>query len=468
MRAQNGHPPSIREFWFVSAILLLLAVWLHPALAQDGRVIPEFKPRPRVPIYDPGNPVLKKVLKNGVTLLVQEQRTGDVVAGAVALRMGTFYESDDDAGRCQVLIQTITAGTQKYSPSELQLHLLAAGATLDAGVGADLGQIEIRTKREQVEKAADLLADVALTPSFPDTAVDNAIQRRIAAVGRDNESPLRAAYSAFLAAIYKGSPMARPVGGTVGAVSESHHRDVVALYKKFFVGGNMVVCFVGNLDGKKLMAQLEKRFAAAPAGPAPAPALGDPVPLAADTTVTAEWQDLLATCSTYGFPAPGYEHPDYAAFKIIESYLASGDRSPVTFWLPQNQLVANVGVIYAPYPKRSSMAVYFGATPATFETARDTVVTVMNRLKAMPLDDSEWQTQLKRVQNGQFVNQDDPVVRARSMSQFEVAGVGYDFPRRFEESLLKLNTESVRAAAERWFTHSCESVITPSKSGSKF
>ena len=53
------------------------------------------------------------------------------------------------------------------------------------------------------------------------------------------------------------------------------------------------------------------------------------------------------------------------------------------------------------------------------------------------------------------------------MSHFEVGGLGYDYPRRVEETLLKLTPESVRDAAERWFTHSCEATVTPTKRESK-
>ena len=91
----------------------------------------------------------------------------------------------------------------------------------------------------------------------------------------------------------------------------------------------------------------------------------------------------------------------------------------------------------------------------------------MGRLKTQPLDSGEWTAQLQRVQNNTFMNQNDPLVRARYMSQFEVAGIGYDYPRRFEETLLKLNPDSVRAAAERWFTHSCEAAVKPGTGESK-
>jgi len=52
------------------------------------------------------------------------------------------------------------------------------------------------------------------------------------------------------------------------------------------------------------------------------------------------------------------------------------------------------------------------------------------------------------------------------MSQFEAAGAGYDFPRQFELDLLRLDVEAVRAAAARWFTHSAEASITPTRSDS--
>ena len=466
MLAQHRKFHSIKGLWLLFAIAGWLLLPPSVALSQDTREMPALKPRPRVPIYDPGTPVQKKVLKNGVTLLVQEQRTSERAAGAVAVRMGSMYEAEEDAGRGQVLIKSIVSGTALRSPAELALQLLAADATVQSGAGPDMGQITISTKREQVERAIDLLAEISLQPSFPDTAIDAARQRALTIAADENESPLKAAYGMFLGSMYRGSPLARPVSGTVSGIADVRRKDIVALHKKHFVGGNIVVSFVGNFDGKKVMSRLEKAFAAAPSGAALKPVPGEPVPLQADTTLGGE-RDIAASVMTFGFAAPGYTEPDYPAFKIMESYLASPDRSPITFWMPQSQLATAVGVLYAPYPKRSSLAVYLATAPAKLNAARDTVAAVMGRLKTQPLEDTEWMEQLKRVQNGTFMNQNDPLVRARSMSQFEISAGGYDFLRRFEEALLKLNPESVRATAARWFTHSSEAEITPVKSESK-
>jgi zinc protease len=465
MSSQRRKLHSISALWLLSAAIVICSLLPGLARGQDEeRAAP--KPRPRVPAYEPGNPVQKKVLKNGLTILVQEQRTSERVAGAVALRMGTLYEPDEDAGRGQVLINSITVGTEQHSPAEFALRVLAADAKVEAGVGPDLGQITISTKRERVDNAIDLLTEIVLHPSFPDTAVDAARVRALNLAAKENENPIKGAYSLYLSTMYRGSPFARPVTGTVQGIADCRRKDVVALHKKYFVGGNMVVSFVGNFDGKKVMSRLEKAFAAAPSGGPPKPVAGEPIPLAADTTTVAE-RDYLASCLVYGYPAPGYSDPDYAAFTIIEAYLAASDRSPISYWMSQSGLATAVGVIYPPYPKRSSMAVYLATAPARLAAARDTVAAVMGRLKTTPLDEGEWNEQLKRVQNGTFQNQSDPLVRARSMSQYEVAGLGYDFLRKYELSLLQLNAESVRAAAARWFTHTSQVTTTPLKSESK-
>src|SRR5258705_53030 len=138
-------PAQHRKFQWISPLLPLQwigASWpllatvgcvltLTPGAArsQDERAAP-VKPPPRVAIYDPGSPVQKKVLKNGVTILVQEERTSERVAGAVAVRMGSIYETDDDAGRGQVLIKSIVAGGGKKEPGRVGPQNLSGRAAL--------------------------------------------------------------------------------------------------------------------------------------------------------------------------------------------------------------------------------------------------------------------------------------------------------------------------------------------------
>ncbi len=451
--------PSLSLFVSVFAWLALL---LGAGMAQaQERVIPDSLPeRPRVPVYEPGQPLFEKVLKNGVRIIVQEQRTVYTVAGVVSFRMGTRYETEETSGLGNVLLQTMIAGTSKSSGSDFHVRMRGTNSKIEASVGADVGQITIQTDREHAAGAAALLSDITLYPSLPDSSFEAARVRATGDATFAAESPLPSAFGHYLAAMHAGTPYQRLPQGLVSTIAEARRSDIVALHQKISVGGNTTVVFVGNVDGKKLLAQLEKAFAPATVGAAIEPAGPEPTPLAADTLITQE-RPWLAHAYVVGYPAPGYKDPDFPAFAMIDSYLRSEDRSPITYWMATREDAVSPGVVWTLFPVRGSMCVYFGATAEKFAAARDTVLSVLQRLRTEPLDKGEWTVQLKRVQDGYFSKQGEPPVRARNLGRYASQGLPLDHPRQFETALLKLTPEDVRAAAERWFTHSCQVILGP-------
>ncbi|MEK7347247.1 MAG: insulinase family protein [Candidatus Eisenbacteria bacterium] len=446
---------------FLPAILSLVALSGASVAQGQDRAIPDSLPeRPRIPIFEPGQPTLEKILKNGVRILVQEQRTVYTVAGVVSFRMGTRYETEEMSGLGNVLLQTMIAGTAKSSGSDYHVRLRGTNSKLEASVGADIGQIVIQTDREHASGAAALLSDIALYPSLPDSSFEAARVRATGDATFAAESPLPSAFGQFLGAMYAGTPYQRLPQGLVSAIAEARRSDLLSLHKRLAVGGNMTVVFVGNVDGKKLLAQLEKAFAAAAPGTALEPAGPEPTPLAADTLIVQE-RPWVAHAYVVGYPAPGYRDADFPAFAMIDSYLRSEDRSPITYWMDTREEAVSPGVVWTLFPVRGSMCVYFGATPDKFAAARDTAIAVLQRLRTEPLDKGEWTVQLKRVQDGYFSKQGEPAVRARNLGRYAAQGLSLDYPRQFETALLKLTPEDVRAAAERWFTYSCQVILGP-------
>ncbi len=444
------------------AIVTIAAVQVFAARAgAQERVVPDSLPeRPRVPAYDGGQPFLDKTLKNGVRIIVQENRAQYFVAGVVSARMGNRFEREEESGIGHVLLRTMLAGTTKSSASDYYVRLRGNNAKLDGGVGADVGQFTVETDREHAYGAASLLADVVLHPSLPDTTFEAERGRAIEEASYAYESPLPAAYGEFLKTMFAGTPYARHLQGTVPALSRLRRSDLVDFHKRVAVGNNLTVVFVGNLDGKKMLAHLEKLFSEAERGPAPEPAGPEPTPLAADTTIVKEmpWQ---AQAFVFGYPAPGYLDADYPAFTMVDSYLRSEDRSPITYWMLVRDDAVSPGILFTLFPVRGSIAAYFGATSERFAAARDTTISVIQRLRTTPLDKGEWTVQLKRVQNGFMFKQGEPIVRARNVSRWVCQGLPTDYARVFEEALLRLTPEDVRAAAERWFSHSCEVRLGP-------
>jgi len=68
---------------------------------------------------------------------------------------------------------------------------------------------------------------------------------------------------------------------------------------------------------------------------------------------------------------------------------------------------------------------------------------------------------VRRAQTAFFFNQNEPLVRVRNYSRWEVQGVTIEYPKQVESNLIKLKPEDVRDAARRWLTHSVEVSLTP-------
>lgn len=462
MSSPRFRTPTFARFRHPAGLVSLLAALFlaGPAGAQD-RVVPDSLPeRPRVPAYDPGLPYLEKTLKNGVHLLVQEQRTMLSVAGVAAIRMGTRYETEENSGLGNVLLQTMVRGTSKSSGSDFLVRLRGNNAVVDAGIGADVGQISIGTDRDHAAGAAAILSDIVLFPALAESTFESERVRASGDATFAADSPIPAAYGQFLAVVYGGTPYVRHLQGLVTAIAQARRSDILDLHKRLTVGGNLTIVFIGNVDGKKLMSQLEKSFSAAAAGPGIEPAGPEPTPLPADTVIVKE-KPWLAHACVIGYPAPGYADPDYPAFAVIDSYLRSEDRSPITFGMQARDQVVSPGVAFTLFPNRGSIAVYFGATTEKLAAARDTALAVLGRLRTEPLEKGEWTVQLKRVQNGFVFKQDDPLTRARMIARYVSQGQTVEYPQRFETALLKLTPEDVRAAATRWLTHSCQVYMGP-------
>ena len=86
---------------------------------------------------------------------------------------------------------------------------------------------------------------------------------------------------------------------------------------------------------------------------------------------------------------------------------------------------------------------------------------MLGRVRDVPLDEGDWGINVRRAQNSFFFNQNDPLVRVRNYSRWEVQGLTVDYPRNFETALIKLKPEDVRDAARRWFTHAAEVTLMP-------
>lgn len=115
-------------------------------------------------------------LANGLTILIRENPTAPVVAVSLAVRMGTRWETPENAGISHFLQLMLVRGTASRSGVQIVEDAERLGGKIDATGDQDWSEIEASALSRSWLALLELVADVALRPSLPDGTIEGVKQ----------------------------------------------------------------------------------------------------------------------------------------------------------------------------------------------------------------------------------------------------------------------------------------------------
>jgi predicted Zn-dependent peptidase len=399
----------------------------------------------------------RQQLPGGLTVLVRENAATPVVAASLVVRMGSRWETEDDAGISHLLQQVLLKGTERRSA----LEIAEAAETLGGGIGAsaDLDYSEIRATAlaRHWRAMLELIADVALRPTLPAAEIDGERRVTLTALRSRQDQPFPLAMDTLMGRVYGEHPYGRPALGRPAALERVDRASLLAHHQRFYRAPRMILAVSGDVDARQVMAEVARLFARVPAGPAEAEPTPPAAEARADRTVivkpSAQAQVLTA------FLAPPISHPDYAAVKVLATALGGGMAGRLFTEVRDKQ-----GLAYSTggaYPSRQGPGVLFtqlGTAPANQARAEAAMLGELERMRREPLSPGEL-ARAKGYLLGQFAL--DRRTNARLAwydGFFEALGVGPGFAERYERAVEGITVEAVQRVARTYL--SAPTVVT--------
>ncbi len=408
----------------------------------------------------PQDGVIKERLPNGLTVLVRENAAAPVVAVSLFVRVGSRWETDDNAGVTNLLQQLLLKGTQRRSALEIADAAERIGGSIGASADSDFSEVRGTALARHWARILDLVADVALRASLPAGELES--ERRVVLSGirnrQDQPSPL--AFDTLLARLYPGHPYGRPTAGRMPTVQRLDRSALVAHYQSYYRAGRMILSVSGDVSAREVAVEATRLFAEAPVGGGgPDPALPPVSPLGDRTVVarpSAQTQVLMA------FPAPSISHPDYAAVKVLSTALGGGMAGRMF-----TEIRDKLGLAYssgAAYPSRVGPAFFLaqlGTAPANAARAEQALLREIDRIRQERLDE----VALRRAKSyllGQFALDRRTNVRlAWYEGFFEAAGVGHDFADHYARAVDAVSAEDLQRVAGAYLSRPTIVILGP-------
>ena len=238
---------------------------------------------------------------------------------------------------------------------------------------------------------------------------------------RTDSNPIGRLVEQFLATAYVAHNYGRSGIGWPSEVSQITATEAMAFHKKYYVGGNIVVAIVGDVNAQADLPMLERYFGRIPAGPKPEDMTTvEPRQFAEKSVVIRE-----NTQPFYleGYHRPSYRDPDDAVYDAIGDIMSNGRVSRLYRSLVEQQQIAAEAEGFSPFPgeKYPSLFAFYavplpGHTPAEM---RDAIHKEIDKLKTADVTDDELEMYKTRARADLLRSLADNQGLANSLAEYQ-------------------------------------------------
>ncbi len=177
------------------------------------------------------------------------------------------YAADQTAvpGTARLTAALLDGGTTTRTALQISNQLAMLGAQLQAGANLDLSTVRLSALKSNLDTSLELFADVILNPSFPESDFKLQQKQLLAAIQREQNTPIQMALRVFPGLLYgAGHAYGNPLtgSGTTATISKLTREDLVKFHQVWFRPNNATLIVVGDTTLNEVKPKLEKLFAA--------------------------------------------------------------------------------------------------------------------------------------------------------------------------------------------------------------
>ncbi len=308
-----------------AAVLAVLGVFLsaHPpdrltAQAVDRSSPPTLPPPPALQLPA----VREATLPNGLELRVVEMHKVPVVDVQVVLDAGSVRDPADLAGLATFTATMLQQGAGKRGALEIADQAAFLGAQLNSFANLDVATVSVHVPKRRLEPALDLLADVLLRPTFPDSEVARQRELRRAQIVQQGDNPVAIASIAFPAVVYGAAhPYGRPLTGTESSTGALSRDRVAEFYRAYYRPNAARILVVGDVTLAEARRMVAARLGAWQRGDVPAAAATVPPPPVARAVYLVDKPGAAQSVIRIGHVGIARSNPDYFALQVLNTIL---------------------------------------------------------------------------------------------------------------------------------------------------
>jgi len=332
--------------------------------------------------------VERRVLPNGLTVLIQSDPSAPAVAVITHVRAGFFDEPDHWQGISHVLEHMFFKGTPTRPVGRIANETKALGGYLNASTGYDATSYYVVLPGDGFEKALEIQADALQHASLDREELARELRVIIEEAKRKLDSPSAVAHETLHAVLFDRHRIRRWRIGTEPMLAGFTRDDVAGYYRSRYVPGRVIVSVVGDVDADRAFGAVADAYRAWPAGPGPE-LDGPDEPWRQEVRARTLRGDVTRAELAVGWRGVPSLHPDSAPLDVLASVLGLGRGSRLYAALRRPGIVTSVGAYHYSPSEVGVFSIGADLAPEALDRALAGVASEVEALRRKPPTEAE-------------------------------------------------------------------------------
>jgi len=188
----------------------------------------------------------KTVLDNGLTVVIEEERSAPVVSMQMWVKVGSADESKKIAGISHVFEHMLFKGTKTKPVGQIASMVESVGGDINAYTSFDNTVFHLTIPSRHFSTGLDVISDAVQNSSMDPEELKKELEVVLEEIRMNEDNPGRRLFKSILGTAYNVHPYGRPVIGYVDTVSTFTRKEIMDFYRTWYVPNNMVLVIAGD------------------------------------------------------------------------------------------------------------------------------------------------------------------------------------------------------------------------------
>lgn len=257
-------------------------------------------------------------LPNGVRILSEQIPGLSSAALGIWIATGSRAETASESGAAHFIEHMLFKGTSQYSAGEIAARMDAIGGQINAFTTKECTCFYARALKSHLAEGLSILCDMFFDAKFAEEDVQTERGVILEEIGMYQDDPSDLVAERLNAAIYKGSPLARPILGKRSTLEKMTGEWLKNYKNTHYLPSKVVVAVAGSFD-ESILDEIYARFSVMEPGKAPKlkPAVYHPA-------VTVKKKATEQNHLMLSFPSINASSPKRFTMQLLSSVLGGG------------------------------------------------------------------------------------------------------------------------------------------------